>query len=429
MKQLVLALLAVVCASAVIAQTDDTQLPSLPPPAPESGTSPERPGKIPAPVSPNAAPDTDANTLPVPAQVVDEQTPVPELEPPSARAPQPSPLPQPPPLATDREILDQLGEAELRGILNMVKDHYVGAPRLSETELARARIQGLLARESPAMKLIASGDTSTKFRTTEFKAAALRELGYARLGELNESTLERLDTAIRDFQKAGITVVALDLRASGASGDANIAAAILRRFLPQGIEMFRLSKVAPTEDRLFTSTSKPLHAGPIVLLVDHDTRGAAELVATVLAAKRDALIVGERTAGELFEYAEVTLKEGHTLRYAVAQVLVGDTAISPGKGLEPHIPVATSPDTKWRRFDIADRDGVAATVFEKERPRMNEAALVAGRNPELAQLEEISNGREDRLEPDPAAVFDLTLQRAVDLAATLPVLGPKPETP
>ncbi len=398
-----------------------------------ASTPPNAPN--PAPVVPGAQPPPPDSAPRLPIEI-DDQVPVPEpstakpsessadadSESDSLRTQPKSEQAEEPPPPSLREILDVMGEAELRGIFDLIKSNYVAASKLDDAELARVRIQGLITREEPAMQILPRSVAQKEVETAPYKSAVLREFGYLRLGPIEDATLERLDTTLQDFQAAGIQIIGLDLRASGKTGDANVAAAILRRFVSQGAEMFRLARSDADAARIFTATAEPLYRGTIILLVDSETRGAAELIAATLRAKREALVVGSRTAGELYEYADVPLKNGHVLRYAVSQVFIGDEVAKPGEGITPDVPVPFDPKDKWQKFKIADEKGIAAIVVEKERPRMNEAALVAGRNPELAELEDITNGGE-RSQIDPETIYDRVLQRALDLAATIPVLG------
>jgi hypothetical protein len=62
--------------------------------------------------------------------------------------------------------------------------------------------------------------------------------------------------------------------------------------------------------------------------------------------------------------------------------------------------------------------GVAPLAFEKERPRMNEAALVAGTNPELDAAQERQKLKEKGELPKPV-LRDETLQRALDYITTV----------
>ena len=56
-------------------------------------------------------------------------------------------------------------------------------------------------------------------------------------------------------------------------------------------------------------------------------------------------------------------------------------------------------------------------VFENERPHLNEAALLAGTNPELEAIEAAQHGRA----PTKETLHDAVAQRAVDLVTSLAI--------
>jgi hypothetical protein len=76
------------------------------------------------------------------------------------------------------------------------------------------------------------------------------------------------------------------------------------------------------------------------------------------------------------------------LRVAVAEAALPDSApVFPG-GVKPDVAVEVSPATNAAGIEAELENGVAPLVAESERLKMNEAALVAGRNPDLEALQE-----------------------------------------
>ncbi len=67
-------------------------------------------------------------------------------------------------------------------------------------------------------------------------------------------------------------------------------------------------------------------------------------------------------------------------------------------------------------FQESSQLGMGPFVFEKERAHLNEAALIAGRNPEIDALE--VSRRKNPEKPQPR---DLVLQRALDLVTSLAI--------
>ena len=100
---------------------------------------------------------------------------------------------------------------------------------------------------------------------------------------------------------------------------------------------------------------------------------------------------------------------GKILRVAVSQVVLPENStIFPG-GVKPDIAISLPPGVLAEVYAATKDKGVSQFVFDSERARMNEAALVASTNPE------IESGR-DRQRPP---LRDTVLQRAMDLVTAV----------
>jgi len=152
--------------------------------------------------------------------------------------------------------------------------------------------------------------------------------------------------------------------------------------------------------------------------VDHNTAGNAEVIAAVLRTHLNALIIGQQTKGEAVEFAEFPLATGKLIRIAVAEVaLPENVSVFPG-GVKPDLPVEVPQETTDAVLQQELEKGVSEYVFETERPRMNEAALVAGTNPEL---DAIQASQKAKGEKPKAPLRDAVLQRAVDFITTISI--------
>ena len=175
--------------------------------------------------------------------------------------------------------------------------------------------------------------------------------------------------------------------------------------------------------QILTSKEDPKFTRLLVALVDGDTAGAAEIIAAVLRTHAKAMIIGQRTRGEAVEYSEVPLPSGKLLRVAVAEAALPDaTPVFPG-GVKPDIGVDVPQETTANVLKKELESGVAALVEETERQKMNEAALVARRNPDLdaAQAAQARKGEREK-----APLRDVALQRALDFITTIALYEKKP---
>jgi hypothetical protein len=335
---------------------------------------------------------------------------------PAASAP---PTPSPIPTPTTDSIVDSMSAGDLQQAIQLLKANYINPEALSEMELNRAMLSGVLDRIGRGVMLLPErGGPSPEANSPFFGEIIEGHIGYLRLGALTAPNLQAVDANLQGFAGKKVDAVVVDLRASPATNDFAIASEFAKRFCAKGKLLFTLRKPTAKQERAFTSDRDPAYQGLMIVLADGDTSGPAEAIAGVLRFYNKALIIGQTTAGRAVEYAELPMNGGRMLRVAVAEaVLPEGRPLFPG-GLKPDVPVEMPPADKRLVFEQSVGKGMAPFVFENERPHLNEAALLAGRNPELEAMEAAQRrGRNT----EKALPRDPVLQRALDVVTSLAI--------
>jgi hypothetical protein len=328
------------------------------------------------------------------------------------------------PAASSNETVNTLSEAELTEVITLLKENFIKPEMLSDVELKRATVSGLLARLAPGVALLQKPGTEI---TTEspFRAETLdNRFGYVRLGATNAANLAELDAAFAKFAEKAIGALVIDLRATPASSAFEQTAEVCRRFVPKGKVLFTVKKPSTKQEQVITSKDEPKFKGIITVLVDHDTAGNAEVIAAVLRTHVNALVIGQRTKGEAVEFSDLPLAGGKLLRVAAAEVTLPENVVVFPGGVKPDLVVDVPPETTEAVLAQGLTSGVNDLVFETERARMNEAALVAGTNPELDAIQAAQANKGERPK---APLRDAVLQRAVDFLTTLAIYEKKPK--
>src|SRR5260370_5400320 len=147
------------------------------------------------------------------------------------------------------------------------------------------------------------------------------------------------------------------------------------------------------------------------VLPEGEPAGGEEGRAGALRLNDKALIIGQPTAGRAAEYSDLPLPSGKVLRVAVTEAVLPEGQPLFPDGVKPDLPVEMSMVEKRQIFQLSADKGIGQFVYETERAHLNEAALIAGTNPELdaTQAQRRNRGREKQPPPDPG------LQRALDL--------------
>ena len=341
------------------------------------------------------------------------QSPSPTIGLASAKSPAPSPSASP----TNEQVINSLGEADLQAALSLLKNNFTSPDSLTEAELNRATLTGLLVRMPGGLMLLPSRESATPEPNTPFYSEIFEgHVGYLRLGALNNANLKELDKKLQEFAQKKVDGVIVDLRASNA-GDFGVAAEFAKRFCPKGKPLFTIRKPGARQDRQFSSDRDPAFQGLIVVLADGDTIGGAEALAAMLRLYDKALIIGEPSAGRAVEYSDLPLPSGKILRVAATEAVLPDGQPLFPSGVKPDLPVEMAAVEKRQIFRLSSDKGMSPFVYETERPHLNEAALMAGTNPEI----DIPDAQRRNRTRQGQSLRDSILQRALDVVTSLEI--------
>ena len=208
-----------------------------------------------------------------------------------------------------------------------------------------------------------------------------------------------------------VTTLLLDLRAPQPPAPLAGTLPLVSLFVPEKTPLYQIV-APPTAPVLQISAKPPVWTRRVWLLLDNRTPPPAELAAHLLVRHLNALTFGTPTLGMLSETTDRPLGPRHIIRLPAATVLWPDDTRLTGTPLVPKIPVQPSPESRRMLLTLTDAAAIAAHLSETDRPRPNEAALMAGIPPEIpTTLPSVTSSSNSHL-PDPV------LQQAMDLLQT-----------
>jgi Periplasmic protease len=317
-------------------------------------------------------------------------------------------------------MVNSLGPPDLQAVITLLRSNFTNPEAITDTELNRATVEGLIMRLPRGVMFLPAKENAPAETPTLFYSETIGgHIGYVRVGSLNAANLQALDKSVANFAAKNVNALIMDLRASPATTDLSLAAEFAKRFCPKGKTLFTLRKPVGHQDRVFSSDRDPAFRGLVMVLTDGDTVGAAEAIAAALRFYNKALLIGQVTAGRAAEYSDLSLPSGKILRVAVAEMVSPDGRPLFPEGIKPDLPVEMSMADKRQIFQLSGEKGMGPFVYEGARPHMNEAALLAGTNPEV-EAAEAAQQRRGR-SPEKPSTNDPVLQRALDVVTSLEV--------
>ncbi len=347
-------------------------------------------------------------------------------------APAPETKPAPPaktaPPKSLRTLVDALDQAALQEAFRLLTTDYIQGADLDPLEINRAALQGMLERLDFGAMLLTEKSRAERDSPFGFHHARAHEsIGYVRFGRYAEEEVGAFDAALEEFQSdAKIEHLVLDLRSPQAQAEFSIAARLLSRFRPPNELLFKIRRPGNERPTLFVSAPEAVSCRlQPILLVDRETGNVGEIIAAVLKRETGCLVIGEQTPGLAVEYRDVALGEDRILRYAVAEVVLEDDSSIFRSGIAPDLVTPTPPKAKHALYRAVDGgEPLVELLFRKQRPRMNEAALVAGTDPEIDYYLLLSQDKPTPWDTPPPQ--DRALQQAVDLLDTARFLESRP---
>jgi hypothetical protein len=248
-------------------------------------------------------------------------------------------------------------------------------PEVTESELNGALVQGLVARFQPRVELIAdSAAPAPRVEGPWISMGAVYEdtVGYMRLSGVGPGLAEELSERWSQLRSTNrISALILDLRF--AAGQDYPEAAHAADLFVRGER-----PLLAWEDTVIRSTGKGGSFLPLAVVVNGETRGAAEALAAALRETGTALLIGNQTVGQAYVYREFAL-DGATLRIASMPVETGKGQSLKG-GVPPDIDVRLPIEQERVFYDdpyaLLPGEEVAAP---SNRPRLSEAELVRRR--------------------------------------------------
>ncbi len=319
-----------------------------------------------------------------------------------------------------RELIDTLDQSSLQESFRLLTKDYINHEQLDPLAINRAALQGMLSRLDFGAMLLTEKQKAERNSPFRFHDTLLApQIAYIRFGKFNKAEVASLDKALKSFaSKKELDHLIVDLRSPQAQADFSIASQILSRFRPPNELLFKIRRPGDDRPSLFISqATDESWAKNLILLVDRETGNVGEIIAAVLKREGNCLTIGEKTPGLTVEYRDVPVGEDRILRYAIAEVVLEDGTSIFQKGITPDLPTMGSVEVKHAVFRENQKGtALADIIFQKQRPRMNEAALVAGTDPEIDFY--LMRSQNKKTQWDKAPLRDRALMQAVDLLLT-----------
>jgi carboxyl-terminal processing protease len=165
-------------------------------------------------------------------------------------------------------------------------------------------------------------------------------IGYIHIRLFTERTPRELERALQDLKGAGAARLILDMR-DNPGGLLDAAVAVTSQFLRDGVVLYEDRKDEPEKSYVVTQGGAALDQ-PLVVLVNHGTASASEIVSGALQDRQRGPLIGERTYGKGSVQLVYDLSDKSSLHVTVARWFTPNRQRIDGQGLTPDIELPLS---------------------------------------------------------------------------------------
>jgi carboxyl-terminal processing protease len=174
--------------------------------------------------------------------------------------------------------------------------------------------------------------------------------GYVRITQFQQETAAELREKLRrligrlDGAPRGVV---LDLR-SNPGGLLNAAVEVSDAFLDAGVIVSTRGRATDAESSFSATRGDLIHGAPMVVLIDHGTASAAEIVAGALKDHRRAVVMGTRSFGKGSVQTVLPLDSGAGVKLTTARYYTPAGVSIQATGIKPDIALG---DAQWSMAD------------------------------------------------------------------------------
>jgi len=144
-------------------------------------------------------------------------------------------------------------------------------------------------------------------------------VGYVRIIRFSQTTGEELERALSKLHGQGMKSMVLDLRANS-GGLLSQAVDVLDQLIPENKKVvYTRGRIASANADYFTTDRPKLVSGPLIVLIDHGSASASEIVAGAIQDLDRGLVAGTNSFGKGLVQNQLNLSDGSKLLLTIAK--------------------------------------------------------------------------------------------------------------
>ena len=234
------------------------------------------------------------------------------------------------------------------------------------------------------------------------------KVGYVRISDFGATTAKDLKAALKDLEKKDVVGYVLDVR-NNPGGYLTAAIEVSDAFLDFGEIVSTRGKEKTDIERSFATKGDLINGKPVVVLINHGSASASEIVAGALQDNGRALVMGSQSFGKGSVQQQKPLGDGTAIHITIARYYTPSGRSIQNEGITPDVEVLHS----------------KVEVIEKKESMYSEASFKnslkndkSSKKKDDKKSDDDEDEKEDLTDEEKDAL-DYQLQRAMDMVIAM----------
>lgn len=229
------------------------------------------------------------------------------------------------------------------------------------------------------------------------------KIGYIRISDFGATTAKELNKALEKLEKKDVIGYVLDVR-NNPGGYLTAAIDVADAFLDAGEIVSTRGKRKTDIERNFAKAGDLANGKPVVVLINHGSASASEIVAGALQDNGRALVMGSQSFGKGSVQQQKPLGDGTAIHITIARYYTPSGRSIQNEGITPDIEVLQS----------------KIEVLERKESLYSEASFKNSLKNEDADKDDKKKSDDDKeLTDEEKDAMDYQLQRAMDMVRAM----------
>ena len=238
------------------------------------------------------------------------------------------------------------------------------------------------------------------------------KVGYLRISDFGATTTKELHDAIKNLEKKNVVGYIIDVR-NNPGGYLTAAIDVSDTFLDSGEIVSTRGKEKTDIERAFAKPGDMTNGKPIVVLINHGSASASEIVAGAIQDNHRGIVMGSQSFGKGSVQQQKPLGDGTAIHITIARYYTPSGRSIQNEGITPDIEVLQS------KLEVIEKKESTYSEASFKNSLKNDAAKKKNKDKDSKKSDKDDDDDETNLTDEEKDARDYQLQRGIGMVIAL----------